>query len=220
MNITKRKKDDDLRHMLLNELDHRVKNTLALVQAMARKTFKRAGIDKSIWDAFEGRLVSMSHAHSLLTRQSWVGADIADIVAEGLIAHGGDRADCFSISGPPAWVDAQTALALAMAFHELGTNSIKYGALSTPHGRVNITWQIESSETLLILNLNWTESGGPPVVAPKRHGFGTQLIQQAFCHTGTDFAQVTYPPTGVEFHVRFNLKSRTAKSDAAVPIPI
>jgi len=211
MNITDRKNAEDLRRILVNELDHRVKNTLALVQAMARQTFRSAGIEKSIWDAFEGRLVSMSQAHNLLTRQSWVGANISEIVAEGLIAHGGDRAECFVISGPDAWVDAQTALSLAMAFHELGTNAIKYGALSIPQGRVTISWHIDSDGSLAMLDLYWKESGGPPVVAPTSHGFGTRLIQQAFGHTGTDVARVKYRPEGIEFRVRFNLTGRLAK---------
>ena len=211
MNITDRKNAENLREIVLAELDHRIKNTLALVQAMARQTFKHAGIDKAIWLAFEKRLISMAKAHDLLTRQSWVGADIADIVAEGLMAHGGEHADCFVISGPPAWVDAQTALSLAMALHELGTNALKYGALSIPDGRVSITWRIEIDEELAILNLHWKESGGPQVAPPAHQGFGSRLIQQAFGHLGSDVARVDYVPTGVEFQARFNLAKQLAK---------
>ena len=210
-NITERKNEERLREILLNELDHRVKNTLGLVQAMARQTFKHAGIDKAIWEAFEGRLISMSKAHGLLTRQSWVGADIAEIVAEGLIAHGGQQADCFAISGPSAWVDAQTALALAMAFHELGTNAIKYGALSDPEGRVAISWELDTYGDVPMLDLYWRELGGPAVIEPTHKGFGSRLIQQAFAETASNVARVEYLPEGIEFHVRFGLAERLVK---------
>ncbi len=214
MNITERKNAELLRQILLNELDHRLKNTLTLVQSMARQTFKHAGIDRDIWNAFEGRLASMSKAHGLLTRQNWVGADIAEIVAEGLVAHGGGQAECFVISGPPAWIDAQTALALAMAFHELGTNAIKYGALSRPEGRVAIAWRIELDDAGPMLDLSWTESGGPPVAPPTHQGFGSRLIQQAFGHTGANVARIHYRPEGAAFHVRFALTPQPATDPA------
>jgi PAS domain S-box-containing protein len=211
MNITEQKNAEALRQILVNELDHRVKNMLSLVQVMARQTFKPAQIDSAIWDAFEGRLISMSMAHGMLTRQNWVGADIADVVAEGLLAHGGRHADCFVVSGPSAWLDAQTALALAMAFHELGTNAIKYGALSTAQGRVTIVWQVVGEGDAAMLDLHWLESGGPVVAEPTHRGFGSRLIQQAFAHNGTNLAEVRYLPGGIEFHVRVGLGRRLAK---------
>jgi two-component sensor histidine kinase len=147
----------------------------------------------------------------VLTRQNWVGADIADVVAEGLLAHGGRHADCITADGPSAWLDAQTALALAMAFHELGTNAIKYGALSTGQGRVAITWHVTGEGSKPMLDLFWKESGGPTVAEPTRRGFGSRLIQQAFAQNGTDMATVQYHPEGVEFHVRVGLAERLAK---------
>lgn len=211
-NITERKNEERLRQILLNELDHRVKNTLGLVQAMARQTFKSSKIDKVIWEAFEGRLISMSKAHGLLTRQSWVGADIGDIVAEGLLAHGGQDPTRFKISGPSAWVDAQTALSLAMAFHELGTNAIKYGALSVPEGSVAISWKIQNNEyDAPMLDIYWQEEGGPIVVEPTQTGFGSKLITAAFAQSASHVAQVKYLPAGIEFHVRFALTERLVK---------
>lgn len=211
-NITERKNEERLRQILLNELDHRVKNTLGLVQAMARQTFKNSNIDKGIWEAFEGRLISMSKAHGLLTRQSWVGAEITDIVSEGLLAHGGKDPTRFKISGPSAWVDAQTALSLAMAFHELGTNAIKYGALSVPEGNVTISWNIHSDgNDAPMLEIYWQEEGGPTVVEPTQKGFGSKLITAAFAQTAGHVAQVAYHPEGIQFHVRFALKERVEK---------
>ncbi len=210
-NITERKNEERLRQVLLNELDHRVKNTLGLVQAMARQTFKNAGIDKEIWAAFEDRLISMSKAHGLLIQQSWVGAEIADIVAEGLIAHGGQDRNAFIIFGPEAWVDARTALALAMALHELGTNATKYGALSVPNGRVTISWELDDSGEVPKLQLYWRESGGPSVSAPARKGFGSRLIEQAFAQSTQCVAKVKYLPEGVEFSLRCGVGERVAK---------
>lgn len=211
MNITERKNAEKMRQILINELDHRLNNTLALVQAMARQTFKNVAIDEMVWDAFEGRLKSMAKAHSLLARQSWVGADISDVVADGLMAHGGDKADCFAISGPSAWIDAQTALSLAMVFHELGTNAVKYGALSVPQGKVAISWTIGQNGEANKLDLTWKESGGPAVSAPTHVGFGSKLVQLAFGHGGTDGAKVDYQPDGIEFRTRFDLTDRLAK---------
>ncbi len=210
-NITERKNEERLRQILLNELDHRVKNTLALVQAMSRQTFKNAGIDKEIWAAFEGRLISMSKAHGLLIQQSWVGAEIADIVAEGLIAHGGQDRDAFIIFGPAAWVDARSALALAMALHELGTNATKYGALSVPDGRVTISWELDNSGEAPMLQLYWRETGGPTVSAPVSRGFGSRLIEQAFAQSAQSAAKVRYLPEGIEFSVRCPVGDRVAK---------
>ena len=99
MNITQRKNDEKIRQILVNELDHRLKNTLAVVHSMARQTFRGESIDKGIWAVFEGRIKSMSSAHGLLSRQTWVGADIADVVSEGLTAHDLNR---IVTSGPPA----------------------------------------------------------------------------------------------------------------------
>lgn len=210
MDITERKNEERRRQILLDELDHRVRNTLALVQAMARQTFRDAAIDADVWDAFEGRLIALSKAHGVLTRRSWVGSDLGEILAEGLVAHGGTQAECFTVSGPAAWIDAHNALALAMAIHELGTNAIKYGALSTPSGHVTISWQIELDDNVPALALSWVESGGPPVTPPKHRGFGSKLIQEAFAHSGSDVAKVLYLPAGLEFHLRFSLGAKPA----------
>jgi PAS domain S-box-containing protein len=209
--ITQRKNEERWRELVLSELDHRVKNSLAIIQAMARQTFKHEGIDGAVWNAFEGRITSMAKAHDLLIEQSWVGADIAQIVAEGLEAHGGGQAAGFSLSGPAAWVDAQTALALSMALHELGTNAIKYGALSVPDGRVSISWQIVPSADAPMLDLVWREHGGLPVTKPSHRGFGSRLIEQAFAQAGTAPAKIAYLPDGVEFRVRFALTERLSK---------
>ncbi len=210
--ITERKNEERLRQILMKELDHRVKNTLALVQAMARQSFKHAGIDKAVWESFESRLVSMSKAHGLLTQQSWVGADVADVVTQGLLTHLSEYSERFSISGSSVWVDAQAALALAMAFHELGTNAIKYGALSVPGGRVCISWERDDKGDVPMFDLVWREEGGPPVEKPTHTGFGSRLIQQVFAQAASKLARVEYLPEGVTFRVRLPVSEPLAKT--------
>lgn len=206
MNITVRKNEERLRKLLMDELDHRVRNTLSVVQAMALQTLKHAGIEKTIWAVFEGRLKAMAQAHTLLTRDSWEGADILQIVDEVLKVHGEDRIARFDITGSEVWIDAQNALALSMAIHELGTNALKYGALSTADGRVAIGWNVDVPVTPPVFDFRWQETGGPEVLAPSRRGFGTRLIEQAFRHEGSSVAKVDYDAAGVRFHARFPLQ--------------
>jgi two-component sensor histidine kinase len=210
MNITARKADERLRKLLVDELDHRVRNTLALVQVVARQTLKSQAIDKSVWQAFEGRLQAMAQAHTILTRDSWEGGDIRRIVTQAIAGHGSGHVDRFDVAESEVWIDAQNALALAMAIHELGTNAVKYGALSVPGGRVTIDWKIDLSEEQPVFDLCWRESGGPPVVAPTHRGFGSKLIEHAFGHHGRDVARIDYHPGGIEFHLRFAVAGRTA----------
>lgn len=208
MNITRRKEDEKIRQILVNELDHRLKNTLAVVQAMTRQTFRSETIDKTKWDTFDGRLRSMAKSYSLLARQTWVGADIADVVSNGLMAHDGDR---FVTSGPPAWIDAQSALSLSMVLHELGTNAVKYGALSESKGQVTVSWSIEQfgeSEKLVLI---WRETGGPAVVPPDQTGFGSRLISQTFGVAEETRARIEYHPDGLMFRVGIPLTEKISK---------
>ncbi len=208
MNITERKNAEMLRQLLVNELEHRVRNTLAVVQAIARLTLKDAVADKAVWKNFESRILAMASAHGLLTRESWEGADLHAVIAESLQAHGGSFGSQFEVQGPDVWVDAQTALAIAMAFHELGTNAIKYGALSVAEGCVRIEWSIDRKGDVPLLSLRWNESGGPAVPERTRTGFGSILIEQAFATHGSDAARVQFLPGGVVFEARIALPNR------------
>ncbi|WP_295528291.1 HWE histidine kinase domain-containing protein [Novosphingobium sp. Chol11] len=205
MNITERRNAETLRRLLVGELEHRVRNTLTVVQAIARLTLKDAVADKSVWKSFENRIQAMASAQGLLTRERWEGADLRAIVAESLQVHGGVDSSRFDVQGESVWIDAQTALAIAMAFHELGTNAIKYGALSVAHGRVAIRWHIDRAGDVPRLTLSWTESGGPAVAARSHTGFGSILIEQAFAPHGSDVARVKFLPGGVVFEAHFEL---------------
>jgi two-component sensor histidine kinase len=203
--ITARKSAEVHRRFLMEELSHRVKNTIVIIHALARQSFKESAVDAAIWTGFEARLLAMAMAHDILTRESWMGADIGEIVSEALKIHHADR---FDIAGPPAWLDAQTALALSMAFHELGTNAVKYGALSGSLGKVCIKWHVERAGDGDVLTLCWRETGGPHVTPPKRLGFGSRMIEQAFALHGSNSCCIEYRPVGIEFRVSIGLKSQ------------
>jgi PAS domain S-box-containing protein len=171
--IHERKVAEEHQRLLINELNHRVKNTLATVQAIAFQTLKG---DLSLAEArtrFEARLQALSRAHNMLTDRNWEGAPLDRVVAEATEYLAGEQGR-FEIEGAAVWLAPRAALALALALHELGTNAAKYGALSTERGRVAIDWAAEGKR----LRLVWKESGGPAVVEPQRRGFGSRLIER------------------------------------------
>lgn len=170
--ITAAKRAEQHQRLLINELNHRVKNTLAIVQAIAHQSFADDGLSRVARRAFEGRLAALSATHNLLTEQRWEGASIRTVIGDGMAAyHAGERV---AITGPDLLLAPKTAVSLAMAVHELATNAIKYGALSNQSGRIDIHWAIDGGA----LHLVWRESGGPPVVAPSRRGFGSRMIER------------------------------------------
>jgi len=171
--IHERKAGEERQRLLINELNHRVKNTLATVQAIAFQTLKG---DIPLAEArarFEARLLALSNAHNLLTDQNWEGAPLDRIVADATAPLAGEGSR-FDVEGELLWMSPRPALALALALHELSTNAVKYGALSNETGRVSIVWTADKD----LLRLEWKESGGPEVRAPERRGFGSRLVEK------------------------------------------
>ncbi len=174
--ITERKRREEQVALLAREAEHRTKNLLALAQATVHLT--QADTPDELKAAIEGRLQALAKAHTLLAQSRWAGADVQVMVADELspyIGNGDARAE---ISGPSLMLDPDPAQAMAMALHELGTNAAKYGALSTPRGRVKVEWQLQPGGQL---RLQWIETGGPPVAPPRRQGFGTRVMQRMVC---------------------------------------
>lgn len=194
--MTERRRADKHRKILISELNHRVKNTLAVVQSIASQTLNHASTMEEARDAFGSRLINLSKAHDVLTRESWTGANLAEIVADTVKPHGGGE-NRFRIEGPDVQLAPSAALAIAMALHELGTNAAKYGALSAENGHVVIVWAIEGADDDRRLTLHWEESGGPEVVPPKRKGFGSRLIERALAAELSGEVHVRYEPSGV-----------------------
>jgi PAS domain S-box-containing protein len=191
--ITNRKKAERLQRTLMRELKHRMQNTLAIVLAIARQSFREADSDGAAYQSFEARLLALSKGHDLLTRADWDRAELAEIVAQPLAAYGGER---FAITGPNLRLSAKSALALTLALHELATNAAKYGALSVPSGHVEITWEAERGNSPRFF-FRWQERGGPSVAAPTRKGFGSRLIESALAMELGGEVRITYDPAGV-----------------------
>jgi two-component sensor histidine kinase len=173
LEIEHRRRIERHQNLLLDELNHRVKNTLATVQAMAIQTLK--GVDLAARDAFLARLFALSSQHDLLTMDNWEGASFEGVVRRALRPWREDDRMRFTVEGPAVHLDPKRALALGMAFHELATNAAKYGALSNPNGMVRIHWTIEPDDKML--KLCWEERGGPVIGEPQRRGFGLRLIE-------------------------------------------
>jgi len=184
------------RELLINELNHRVKNTLATVQSIAAQTLKGTAVAVSVKDALESRLLSMAGAHDVLTQQNWEGADLRHIVEKALspfMAPGRD----FDVNGPDIRLLPKSALAVAMAVHELATNAAKYGALSKGSGGISICWDISEHDEQQQLQIVWTESRGPKVAVPSNKGFGTRLIERGLAGQLGGEAVIDYRETGV-----------------------
>lgn len=176
--------------LLVNELNHRVKNTLAVVQAMARNAFNALPDAKPAYQAFENRLLALAGAHDLLAEGQWAGAGLKSVVQLTLSPYTAER---FAVQGDDIQVSPQIALAISMAVHELCTNATKYGALSGA-GRVRIVWAVEGNR----LSLHWTEHDGPPVTAPSRKGFGSRMLRQAFASVPDGRVEIDFDPAGLQ----------------------
>jgi len=196
--LTELKSAAELQGLLVNELNHRVKNSLATVQSIAGQTLRSATDLPSARAALEARIGSLARAHDLLTDRSWSGADFGAVVARALEPFAATR---LKISGPPLDISPKHALALSMALHELATNAGKYGALSNATGSVEVRWDVGPAT----LRLSWTESGGPPVAPPARHGFGTRLLQDGLMREFASRTHLEYAPSGVRCEIEVHL---------------
>ncbi|TFI56673.1 PAS domain S-box protein [Sphingomonas parva] len=190
MDVTDRRQAEQHQRLLVNELNHRVKNTLAIVQGIAHQSFRGSGMPSEARDAFEGRLAALSAAHNLLTRESWEAASIGQVVADAAAPLAAGR---ISTAGPELRLSPKTAVALALAVHELCTNAAKYGALQVPEGRVDVDWSVDGDR----LFFRWRERGGPPVEPPARRGFGTRMIERALAAEFGGTATIDFAPGGV-----------------------
>ncbi|OHB31332.1 MAG: hypothetical protein A2790_02105 [Phenylobacterium sp. RIFCSPHIGHO2_01_FULL_69_31] len=194
LDIDERKRAEERRTLLINELNHRVKNTLASVQSIARQTLRSAHTPEEMVEIFTGRLMALASAHDVLTRENWEGAGLRKIVEVALAPFDAARV---LRGGPDVRLDARAALALGMALHELATNASKYGALSNEAGQVRVSWEIRAGGPASVLALEWREEGGPPVVPPKRRGFGSRLLTQGVRSELGGSADVEFAPGGV-----------------------
>lgn len=179
--------------LLMAELDHRVKNTLANIQALVTQSSRSAQSVTAFVEGLDKRIQSMAKAHSLLTQSRWEGVSVEGLLREELEPYG-LATGTVSLAGDDAVLTPKSALALSLALHELATNAAKYGAFSNETGHVAVKWQVRDDKGL---GLSWTESGGPPVIAPTRRGFGSSLIERALTLETGGRATIDYRAGGV-----------------------
>jgi two-component sensor histidine kinase len=177
--VTERKAAERRQKLLIDELNHRVKNTLATVQSLASQTARSAPTPEVFQKSFEGRLIALSKAHDQLTMHHWENADLREVLTAGLAPYGAGS-EHVVLRGEDVLLRPRAVLTLAMAFHELITNAAKYGALSVAQGRVAIHWHPVCDDMgRTFLRIEWQEEGGPPAEPPERRGFGSRLIENS-----------------------------------------
>jgi PAS domain S-box-containing protein len=214
--ITDRKQAEIQQKLLLDELNHRVKNTLATVQSLASQTLRSAASPEDFRRTFEARLVALSRTHDLLTTRSWQGADLGDVVRQQLGPYASHLGRVV-IEGDAVALTPRAALTLSMVVHELATNAAKYGALSAPEGRLHVRWTVErggaeTGQAVDRVKLSWQESGGPPVAMPERRGFGSRLIERSTSELDGE-GQLVFDPPGLRYWVTIPLNSSNALLD-------
>lgn len=203
IDIDERKAAERHRELLIGELNHRVKNTLTIIQSIAVQTFRGlADVADRVRD-FEQRLLALSGAHNLLTRGNWEAASLDQLIEEAILGPGARR-EQFDVAGPAVPLPPKTAVTLALAIHELCTNAIKYGALSRDAGKVTIRWNVDADD-LARLTLTWEESGGPPVTPPAQKGFGSRMIERALALELNGEVLMQYRPEGLFCRLRGRL---------------
>lgn len=203
---------DKLQKLILEELHHRIKNTLATVSAIASQSLRTATSLEHGQQAIEGRLIALGRAHDLLLQVSWANASLADTVGGATKPYESQGATRFSIEGPDIGITSSAVIALALTLNELCTNTTKFGALSVPNGRISIAWTID--EPAQRLKLTWTEADGPAVETPTRRSFGTRMME-ALGRQLNGQVLLNYQQTGFVYTLNAPLSALTAKVPAA-----
>lgn len=213
--VTERHDAEALRQTLINELSHRVKNMLAMVQSIESQTLRQSDSLEQFNLAFEGRLQSLARVHDLLLRENWSGANLEQLVSRTTEPHGKEAR--ITISGPALNVSPEAGVAMAMVLNELTTNAVKYGALSQETGQLEIKWQITDRPDGKWVELDWIETGGPAVTPPARRGFGSSLIERSITHQLGGTIAMDFQTEGLSCKIAFPLRqvSRATNSQGS-----
>lgn len=217
-----RRQAESQRQMLLGEMEHRGKNLLSMIQAIARRTFSRIAGEPEM-RVFSGRLQAICEANSMLRREHWQSAALEDLVKGAVIPFVDASSKRINLSGPSIFIQSDVVLPLSMAFHELCTNAVKYGALSNDTGTVSVDWEILPSSTGGNLNITWQERGGPTVVVPQKRGFGSSVIEQVLSSNTDGQAELVYDPTGLNCQMTIPAEkalAREAHGEKYIPIAV
>ncbi len=193
------------RDLLMAEMNHRMKNTLAMVQGVAALTHRHTDTAAEFQAAFGARLMVLARSNDVLTRTDWHDAPLRDVVGSALDAYAGEP-DRIGIEGPPVLLPVSLAVTVSLSFHELVTNAVKYGALSVPAGRVDVAWTVSKiRKGGSKVDIVWRERGGPVVAPPQRRGFGSQLLEKGMPSGGT--VRLDFQPEGLECRICLPLSS-------------
>jgi len=218
IDLTERKRVEERQTMMVAELNHRVKNILAIVQAVATQTVRSSSSLENFGNAFTGRLKALAIAHDLLTKTRWIGVELSELLAAVLAPYRSPDETRLSVSGPPLLLPARAVMPMSMALHEMATNAVKYGALSTRRGVLSIYWRVSEGVNPTV-ELVWQESGGPKVKANASEGFGTTLIAQVIGHDLNGKTGIDFNPAGVRVTLAFPVEApagaRAVESGAA-----
>jgi PAS domain S-box-containing protein len=200
--VTARKRAEEHQSLLLRELAHRVKNTLAVVQSISAQT-RRFAAPEEFHDTLTARLVALGTAHDLLTRSEWEGADLGEVVRAGFAPYQGLSAvQRWTIEGPRIRLAPNEAVTFSLVVHELATNAAKFGALSNATGTIEVRWQLDDGSKPTGVVITWRERGGPPVIPPTRSGFGSKLLDRAVKHELGGTTEVAFAGEGVQYRLR------------------
>lgn len=212
--VGERKRHEEMQRLLLNELNHRVKNTLATIQAIASQSMRRAADPGEFVTSFNGRVKALAGAHDLLVQSQMRGTALLDLMRQQ-VALGPEDGTRLSFSGPDVTLEPRIAVQLALVLHELATNARKYGALSVPEGRLEVVWTLRADGER-VLALSWTESGAPGVRAPESRGFGTTLIERSLGSNGGT-AMMDYSADGLRCSITLPLPRNADRPESGQP---
>jgi PAS domain S-box-containing protein len=203
--VTARRLAEEQQRLLSAEAVHRVKNTLANVLAIIAQTLRGTETPPDVEEKLTARVLSLAQAHEILVRSNWSGASLSELVREAVGVHSRDGDERINVAGPDVQVGPRVAVSLSLALHELGTNAVKYGALSTELGTLVVSWDVAATVSGDRLSLRWAESGGPPVVPPVRRGFGTRLLERGLGPDLGGTARLSFDPAGLVYEVNILL---------------
>lgn len=213
MDITEQKRWEEHQRLLINELNHRVKNTLAIVQGLAKQSFRPELSVAVSLPRFEARLAALAAAHTLLTKRSWKSASIRHVIREAVEATTALFGDKVFTDRPDIAISPQLTIGLSLALHELSTNAIKHGALLVGSGRVRLSWTVEAE----MLKLVWSESGGPPAIRPERAGFGTRLLERGLARELSGRVELDFAADGLKCLIEAPLPRSSEALDGDSP---
>lgn len=206
VDISDRKRGEERQRALLDEINHRVKNTLATVQALASQTLRGEAVPAEARDAFAGRLFAISQVHNQLTRDRWESADLKAILDSYFAVHLADDPVRVKLSGDAVDLPPRTALTVAMVLHELLANAVRHGALASPDGRLDVTWGATRNGADRRLRIDWVEAGGPSVEPPRNRGFGLKYLERGITQELKGTVSIAFDPDGLRCSILVPLK--------------